>query len=114
MKANRKCVVCGSEYYYKSCNCEKDKDQTWRNIYDTKECNSLFDVLSAYVNGSLSKGDAKIKLKGFALPNKVKEKYQKLVDEIMAEPARRTRQAKKKQEEEAIEEEIVNSDLDEE
>ena len=109
----RTCIICNKTYEHcRNCN-KVDQNETWRNLYDKEECMKVFNVCSAYKNNLISKGDAKIKLKSFDVPTGLKANYQTIVDEIMSEPEPFKKTKNKKKEEEFIDEEIVNTDLDE-
>lgn len=49
MAGMRKCIVCGTEYKYcPNCN---EEEPRWRFLFDTKNCNDLWDVFNAYRTG---------------------------------------------------------------
>lgn len=60
-KNNRKCIVCGEEYFYCP-SCADRNDPVWRSIYHDANCMEIYDVTSLFHIGELSKEDAKKRL----------------------------------------------------
>lgn len=59
-QGDRKCIVC--QKAYKFCgNCANDehKDETWRNIFCSDNCQRIFNVLSMQGNGHIDDSKAK-------------------------------------------------------
>lgn len=56
MQNNKKCWVCGKEYYH----CDKcEKINHWKAHYDTSVCLQIHDILDTYRSGIITKSEAK-------------------------------------------------------
>lgn len=55
-RANRKCIVCGKEYEFcDSCGSKEiTRDQMWKALYHDKNCQHIYEALSAYLVGTKS------------------------------------------------------------
>lgn len=47
-KIYRKCKCCGKEYEYCGHCGQSGKEESWRNLCDTKECREILNIVSAY------------------------------------------------------------------
>lgn len=64
----RKCIICGKQYHYcPSCG-DGDMKESWRFLYDSEDCRTLFDVCSKFDNGKLSLSNAKKQLSKLTVP----------------------------------------------
>jgi len=107
MANERICIVCGSKYNYCSRCPGADKKQTWKNIYDTEDCMTLFNVCSSFKNNRISKNEANKQLKDIKIPTQLKKEYQDIIDSITFVPAPVIRKKPK-----VKPRRIVNEDLD--
>ena len=83
--ANRICLTCGRTYdFCGSCPTSANLPM-WKNIYDTEDCMGVFQVVSDYAQGVITKDAAKEKLSQYNLSVQYKEKIRKYIDEIVAE-----------------------------
>ena len=80
-KPNRICVTCGREYHY--CNTCKDErtDPSWRNMFDTENCRTIFWTLSDALNDCMDKEEAK-KILDKCDTTYILPKYQKEVETV--------------------------------
>lgn len=61
MAGKRKCIVCGAEYdYCPNCNNEQPR---WRFLFDTKNCNDIWEVFNDYRTGQMNATQADKALK---------------------------------------------------
>ena len=57
-KTNRKCIICGNNYYYCNvCNQEDANKPTWYFIFDGQNCHDIYEVCTQYRDGEI---DAKV------------------------------------------------------
>ena len=79
----RECIVCGAKYYYcQSCNGD---DETWKILYDTKNCQHIYDAMSGHLAGTRSDEECAKELEECDFSNiKLQPTMQKAYDEIMA------------------------------
>ena len=77
MANNRVCLTCGKAYEY--CGyCPTSKNlPMWMNLFDTENCKNVFETVSDYAQGAISKEIAATKVSTY------KENIQKLVSEII-------------------------------
>lgn len=64
-RGERTCAVCGKKYHYcNSCNHtdEKLRKETWRNIYCSENCRSIFKILSDHAFKHIDDKQAKERL----------------------------------------------------
>lgn len=67
--ANRKCIVCGTEYSYcPSCREDRNKPK-WMNKFDKEDCKDIFEVGCDFENGIIDASEASRKLQGKNLSN---------------------------------------------
>lgn len=85
MANERKCVVCGKLYQF--CNhCPGHQaSETWKNLYDSEDCRTIFNVASNFSSGSLTAEEAKEKLTGIKIPDTLSGGVKKNIDKIFAE-----------------------------
>lgn len=61
-RGERTCIVCGKLYEYCP-HCGKGKpEEGWRNLYDSKECRSIFRICSDYAFKHITAAEAKSRL----------------------------------------------------
>jgi hypothetical protein len=91
-RGQRKCIVCGSDYTYCPRCGNGNAEETWRYLYDTELCNSVFDILSSYSFKHISKDEAREKLEGLDIPKGMKfnAETKKQINAIMAKPKKET------------------------
>ena len=84
VKNNKKCLVCGAVYSYCGSCAEYRHLPTWMTTFHSDNCRKVFNIVSGYNSGSLSREDALVKLNDCDLTDK--SKYTKsiinVVDEI--------------------------------
>ena len=88
MQANRVCKTCGKKYFYCS-NCDKTLNSPqWMLMWHDENCKNVFEIVSDYAQGRISKKEAKNKLEkcNLRVEYTFTEKIRNYVDEIMAEP----------------------------
>lgn len=67
MAGKRKCCVCGAEYdYCPNCN---DEQPRWRFLFDTQNCNRIWDVFNDYRTGQKDATQAEKALRQLDLSN---------------------------------------------
>lgn len=82
----RQCIVAPSHTYEYCPHCDKSKDrETWRALYCSENCRSIFNVCSQYVAKKITASEAKRQLNGLKLPamNELADSISKNVQEIM-------------------------------
>lgn len=66
-RGERKCIVCGTKYTYCP-NCGNgDPKDSYKFIYDKKECEDVFNICSRYHFGELKAADALKRLEKYEL-----------------------------------------------
>lgn len=72
-QGDRKCIVCQKAYKFCS-NCSNDehKDETWRNIFCSENCQRIYNILSMQGNGHIDDSKAKDMLSNLDL-TRIKE-----------------------------------------
>lgn len=59
-KANRKCVVCGEEYFYCSTNCTESKGKpSWMMSFCSENCKKVYEACAAFYAKMMSAEQAK-------------------------------------------------------
>lgn len=83
---NRTCLTCGKKYEY--CNsCPTSVNlPVWKSLFDTENCKDIFETVSDYAQCSITKTQAKNKLKKCNLSGEYKNNIQEYLDDIMTEP----------------------------
>ena len=85
MANNRVCLTCGKAYEY--CGyCPTSKNlPMWMNLFDTENCKNVFETVSDYAQGAISKETAvtDLSLCDLSKVSTYKENIQKLVSEII-------------------------------
>lgn len=65
---NRTCIICGEKYTWcNNCSDNKNKHETWRNLYCSKNCMNIFNILSDHAFKHIDDQQAKEKLKNVDL-----------------------------------------------
>ena len=59
-KPNCKCLTCGTEYYF--CRTCRNKEPAWKADYCSENCKTVFETVSSFTCGSLTKDEAKANL----------------------------------------------------
>jgi uncharacterized phage-associated protein len=81
---NRKCICCSAEYRY--CNsCSEDKlKESWYTIYHNENCRNIYNIISNYISGRITKEEAKEKLDkcDLSYKDKLKEKMVEVISKI--------------------------------
>lgn len=96
-KTNRVCKTCGKQYYYCS-NCNKSlSSPQWMLMWDTENCKNIFEIVSNYVQGVISKDVARKQLEKCDLKNRYSfnDNIRKAVDEILAKESVREKEVEK-------------------
>ena len=84
--ANRICLTCGKAYEYcGSCPTSLNLP-VWKNLFDTENCKTIFEVVSDYAQKVITKDVAKKKLSKCDILGNYKENIQKHLNDIVAEP----------------------------
>lgn len=83
VKNNKKCLVCGAVYSYCGSCAEYRHLPTWMTTFHSDNCRRVFNIVSSYNAGSLSKEDALIRLNDCDLTDK--NKYSRKVSEVIDE-----------------------------
>ena len=88
-QGDRTCLICGAKYNYCS-KCPGAKpDETWKNLYCSKGCKEVFELVSAYKNGHINASEAKMKLKSpnidLSKKGQFADEYKSVVDELIAQ-----------------------------
>ena len=87
-KANRKCKLCGKEYYFcPQCNDNLSNPKpAWFGIYHDINCKNIFDILVKYSTKRFTKDEAYVALNACDLSdvNNYDEDAQKLIHEIVS------------------------------
>lgn len=85
MANNRVCLTCGKAYEY--CGyCPTSKNlPMWMNLFDTENCKNVFETVSDYAQGAISKETAatNLSLCDLSKVSTYKENIQKLASEII-------------------------------
>lgn len=83
----RKCICCGNEYEY-CYHCGDKKKESWKNNYDVESCRDVFNIITDYRGGYMSKEEATGRLKELNLANRATyvEEVAKFVDELLKTP----------------------------
>lgn len=110
VKNNKKCLVCGAVYSYCGSCAEYRHLPTWMTTFHSDNCRRVFNIVSSYNAGSLSKEDALIRLNDCDLTdkNKYSRKVSEVIDEIRT--AKVETIGKVSEEMEKVVETIVNSE----
>lgn len=81
---NRKCICCSAEYRY--CNsCSEDKlKESWYTIYHNENCRNIYNIISSYLSGRITKEEAKEKLDkcDLSYKDKLKDKMVEIINKI--------------------------------
>ena len=83
-KQNKICLCCGKSYSYCT-NCNSvSPSKYWMNVWDTKNCQGIFMIVSDYIAKKITKEDAYLKLKDYDLSNyeKFRTNIKETIDEI--------------------------------
>ena len=71
-RGDRTCLVCGKNYHFCGSNCQDAKaNETWRALYCSLACRTVFDTLSKFVNGYISADVAYEKLSALGIDNMI-------------------------------------------
>lgn len=101
-RGERTCIVCGKKYVYCP-NCQKgDPNETWRNIYCSEDCRSIFKICNSFAFGHINAEAAKKKLEKYDVADR--SKYSEDIrNNLSAIFAAKTEAPKKKAEEKEVE-----------
>ena len=86
-QTNRICKTCGKEYFFCT-HCEKSLNSPqWMLMWHDENCKKVFEIASDYVQGRLSKSNAKEALSKCDLKvyYTFKENIRNIIDDIMTE-----------------------------
>lgn len=88
MAKYNKCVVCGNTYEYCQ-NCDKSK-KYWKTTFCCESCKKLYDLVSSFYAGVITKEKAKEEFKTFTIEdiNKYNKSIQQFVFDINYEEAK--------------------------
>lgn len=84
-KPNRKCVICGNEYYYCNHGCADSLNKpAWMATFCCENCKKVYDTTAKYNMGKMASIEARVILDGCDLSAKKSfaSLVQKLIDEI--------------------------------
>lgn len=81
-KPNRKCSLCGQEYYYCP-SCSDGREPSWMIMFDTENCKKIFNVLTQFNFKHIKENEAKSILKNCDLTVNMNERDKGTVDKIM-------------------------------
>lgn len=84
MSANRKCVLCGTDYEYCP-TCERFAGYPrWMFLFHDENCKKIYEVLNNYGAGAIDKNEAKSELSKLDLSkkNQFNSNFKDLVNEI--------------------------------
>ena len=85
MANNRICLTCGKPYEYCG-SCQSSLTlPVWKNIFDTENCKTVFEIVSDYAQNVITKEVAKTKLLNCDLSHSFKGNIKKYIDEIIIE-----------------------------
>lgn len=87
---NRTCLACGKKYEYCGSCPTSTNLPVWKSIFDTENCKVVFENVSDYAQGVISKEVAKNRIYKCDFSIKYKDNIQKHIDDIMAEPKNET------------------------
>lgn len=85
-KNNKTCITCGKKYSYCPGCGRSDVDNMWKNIYCSENCRNIFNLMTSYCAGHVSKEKAIETLSACDLSGKehFKPSLAKKIDEVMA------------------------------
>ena len=81
-KTNRKCCLCGKEYYYCP-NCDNGEEPTWKVLWDTENCKKIFLTITDYNFKNITANEAKKILETCDINANMTEKNRNTVIEIL-------------------------------
>lgn len=83
-KIYRKCICCGKEYEY--CNHCGKGTEPWKNLYDSKECQEVMNIVSAYNIGRADANQVKAVLDKYNVTdyNKYKDSINAVLNSLFA------------------------------
>ena len=69
MATNRKCIVCPDKHHYKYySNCSGyNSKETWRYLYCSENCRSIYDIATRFSRGKITELEAKKELENYDL-----------------------------------------------
>ena len=74
-KTNRKCIICGKDYYYCNvCNPEDANKPTWYFIFDDQNCHDIYEICTQYRDGEIDAKTAYEKISRLDISN-IKDFY---------------------------------------
>jgi hypothetical protein len=84
----RTCIICGKTYEFcGKCGGKKKVKDTWKYLYDTKECELIMTILSKYHFGYMTKDEARKALSDLKVQcKKFTPENQAQIDEIFSTP----------------------------
>lgn len=96
----RKCIICQKEYEWcNNCDNNVNKNETWRNLYCSKNCNNIFNILSQNAFGHIDDAKAKEMLKNVDISkiDTFREDFKKQIRKIQSVPNQPQQQPQKPQ-----------------
>lgn len=86
----RKCICCGNEYEY-CYHCGDKKKDSWKNNYDVESCRDVFNIITDYRGGYMTKEEATERLKELNLMNRATyiKDVADFVDELLKTPEKK-------------------------
>ena len=84
-KFNRTCLVCGIKYRYCSSCREYITTPQWKNLFHSENCKEVFHIVSDYLQGHMTKGNAIQALHDCDLSekDKYKQNIKDCIDELL-------------------------------
>lgn len=82
---NRTCLACGKEYEYCGSCPTTNSLPIWKNIFDTENCKIVFENVSDYAQGTITKAVAKKRLSKCDLTLRYKKDIYNYIKDIMRE-----------------------------
>lgn len=86
-KNNRKCIICGKEYYYCSHNCTDSIDKpSWYAIFDSDDCHELYRICTDFRDKKIEVKEARKELSKFNIDNleNFNEGFKKIIEDILS------------------------------
>lgn len=103
---NKTCIVCSEKYTFCPSCAEFDHLPRWYNIYHNENCKNIFNIAARYLEGALTKEEARSKFQECDLS--YKDKLNKKIVEVINEVSVKKRATKSNVPKQTIVEELVD------